>query len=85
MTMRRRKLTTGEIDILRIIQEEYGSQNTEQNVFFTDSDEAALFVKAPDGTTPIMVVLTNLAAWRKDGTIASDDELRKEWLRVPHN
>jgi hypothetical protein len=24
----------------------------------------------------------NLAAWRADGTIASDDELRSEWLRL---
>jgi hypothetical protein len=32
-----------------------------------------------------MVVLTNLAAWRADGTIASDDALRREWLHVPGN
>ena len=27
-----------------------------------------------------MANLTNLAAWRADGTIASDDELKLEWL-----
>ena len=48
--------------MLRMIQEEYGPQNSEQEVFFTDADEAAIFVKAQDGTTPILVVLTNLAA-----------------------
>lgn len=83
--MKQRKLTAEEINILKIIQQEYGSQNTEKDVFFTDNDEAAIFVKASDGTTPVMVVLTNLAAWRKDGTITSDDELRNEWLRAKSN
>jgi hypothetical protein len=83
--MKRRKLSAGEAEILRLVQEEYGTQNTEQDVFFTDADEAALFVKGRDGTSPIMVVLTNLAAWRKDGTIASNDALREEWLRVPRS
>ena len=81
--MKRRNLTVAEADILRIVQEVYGPQNTEQEVFFTDANEAAIFVKAPDGTSPTMVVLTNLAAWRQDGTIASDDALRKDWLHVP--
>jgi hypothetical protein len=67
-----------------MVQEEYGPQNTEQEVFFSEADEAVLFVKARDGTSPIAVVLTNLAAWRQDGTIANDDELRKEWLHVNH-
>ena len=65
-----------------MIQEEYGPQNTEKEVFFSEADEAALFVKARDGTSPLMVVLTNLAAWRQDGTIANDDALRSEWLRA---
>ncbi len=83
LPMRLRPLTKGEADILRIIQEEHGSQNTEQEVFFTDADEAAIFVKGRDGTTPVMVVLTNLATWRKDGTIASDEALKRDWLHVP--
>jgi hypothetical protein len=65
-----------------MIQDGYGPQNTESDVFFTEADEAALFVKATDGTLPLMVVLTNLAAMREDGTIASDDELKVRWLRL---
>lgn len=83
--MKRRMLTEGETAILRMIQEAYGPQNTAEDVFFTDADEAALFVKAPDGTNPLMVVLTNLAAWREDGTISNDDVLRREWLHDPRS
>jgi hypothetical protein len=79
--MRRRDLTSGEAGILRIVQEGYGSQNTVDEVFFTDADEAAIFVKASNGTSPLMANLTNLAAWRADGTIPSDEELKTDWLR----
>ncbi len=82
--LNRRPLTPEEADILRMVQEGFGLQNTEEDVFFTDADEAAIFVKARDGTNPVMVVLTNLAAWRADGTISSDDELKRDWLRVGH-
>ena len=80
--MRRRNLTAGEAAILTMIQQGYGSQNTADEVFFTDADEAALFVKASNGTSPVMANLTNLAAWRADGTISSDEELKREWLRL---
>ena len=80
--MKRRTLTIGETEILRMVQEEYGPQNTEKEVFFSEADEAVLFVKARDGTSPIMVVLTNLAVWRQDGTIADDEVLRREWLHT---
>src|SRR6266849_4309947 len=62
--MRRRDLTSGESGILKMIQEGYGSQNTVDEVFFTDADEAALFVKASNGTSTLMANLTSLAAWR---------------------
>jgi hypothetical protein len=65
-----------------MIQEGYGPQNTVDAVFFTNSDEAALFVKAADGTSRVMANLTNLAAWRADGTIGSDEDLRKHWLHL---
>jgi hypothetical protein len=78
--MTRRKLTDEENKILRMIQEEYGFQNTEQDVFFSDKDDAVIFVKASDGTMPIMIVLTNLVLFRKEGIIASDEELRSKWL-----
>jgi hypothetical protein len=79
--MRRRKLTGGEDAILRIIQQGHGPQNTADAVFFTDTDEAAIFVKASDGTSPLMANLTNLAEWREGGTI-SDEELKRQWLRL---
>jgi hypothetical protein len=80
--MSRRDLTTVEAGILRMIQEGYGLQNTADDVFFTGSDEAVISVKASDGSSRVMANLTNLAAWRSDGTIPSDDELRKSWLRL---
>jgi hypothetical protein len=80
--MRRRDLTLAEAGILRIVQEGYGLQNTVDEVFFTDADEAAIFVKASNGTSPLMANLTNLAAWRLDGTIPSDEELKRDWLRL---
>jgi hypothetical protein len=80
--MRRRDLTPEEAKILRVIQEGYGSQNDDDAVFFTNFDEAALFIKTSVGTSPMMANLTNLAAWRADGTIASDEELKKDWLRL---
>ncbi|HXM98944.1 MAG TPA: hypothetical protein VN982_10745 [Candidatus Dormibacteraeota bacterium] len=66
-----------------MIQDGYGLQNTTAGVLFTDADEAAIFVKASNGTSPLMANLTNLAAWRADGTIPSDEELKKAWLRLP--
>jgi hypothetical protein len=80
--MRRRDLTPAEAGILRMVQEGYGLQNTVDEVFFTDADEAALLVKASNGRSPLMANLTNLAAWRADGTIPNDDELRRGWLRL---
>ena len=65
-----------------MVQEGYGLQNTVDEVFFTDADEAAIFVKAANGTSPLMANLTNLAAWRADGTIPSDEELKADWLRL---
>ncbi len=79
---RRRDLTPGEASILTIIQQGYGSQNTIYEVFFSDSDEAYIFVKSPDGTTPLMANLTNLAAFRADGTISSEEDLKRKWLRL---
>jgi hypothetical protein len=80
--VRRRDLTAGEAAILGMIQKGYGPQNTADEVFFTNADQAAIFVKASDGTSPVMANLTNLAEWRADGTISSDEELKKSWLRL---
>ena len=80
--MRRRELTSGEAAILEIIQQGYGPQNSADQVFFTDANEATIFAKGRDGTSGVMANLTNLAAWRADGTISSDEDLRKKWLRL---
>ena len=80
--MRRRDLTPAEAGILRMIQEGYGLQNTRDEVFFTEADEAVIFVKASDGSSRVMANLSTLAAWRADGTIPSDEELRRDWLRL---
>jgi len=65
-----------------MIQEGYGLQNTADEVFFTEADEAVIFVKASDGSSRVMANLSNLAAWRADGTIPSDEVLRRDWLRL---
>jgi hypothetical protein len=75
-----RKLTAGESAVLAIIRDRFGDRNTPDEVFFTDTDEAALFIKAPDGVSVAAANLTNLAAWRADGTIATEEELKTEWL-----
>ena len=80
--MRRRNLSAAETAILRVIQQGHGPQNTADEVFFTDAGEAAIFVRASNGTSRFMANLTNLAAWRADGTISSDEELKRDWLQL---
>lgn len=80
--MPKRILTDGETSVLTIIQQGYGPHNTIDKVFFSPADEAVMFVKLSNGNSIVMANLSNLAAWRADGTIASDDELRTKWLRL---
>jgi len=47
-----------------------------------EGDEATLWVTDDTGTTVLMANLTNLASWRRDGTITSEGELKREWLRI---
>ncbi|HEY6306687.1 MAG TPA: hypothetical protein VI488_09560, partial [Candidatus Angelobacter sp.] len=68
--------------VLTIIQQGFGPQNSVDKVFFTNANEAVILVKSSDGTSAVMANLSNLAAWRADGTISSDDQLRQEWLRL---
>jgi hypothetical protein len=82
--LKRRELTPGERAILDMIQVGYGPQNTEEKVFFSDKDDAVIFVVARDGTSTLCAVLTKLAAWRADGTIASDQDLVCEWLQLKY-
>jgi len=80
--MPRRVLTEGETAVLTIIQQGYGPHNSIDRVFFSPADEAVMFVRLSNGNSIVMANLSNLAAWRADGTIASDDELRTRWLRL---
>jgi hypothetical protein len=41
-----------------------------------------ILVKASDGASLMMTSLTNLAAWRANGTIPSDEELKADWLQL---
>jgi hypothetical protein len=77
-----RVLSAGEIAVLTIIQQGYGPQNSAGEVLFTEEGQAVIWVKASDGKSPLMANLTNLAAWRADGTISSDEELKSQWLRL---
>ena len=75
----RRALTPEEAFILSQIQQMYGAHNSQDQVFFSDRDEAALFVVDRNGVTGLLV-LTNLAHMLADGTIPSVEELRSKWL-----
>ena len=77
----RRDLTDVERFVLREVQACWGEQNTVDEVFFTDRDEAALFVLAADGSDPVMVVLTNLGRWHNDGVISL--EALREQIKGP--
>lgn len=68
---RRRSLTPGEVSVLRDVRAFWGPQNTESDVFVSDSDEAVLFVRARDLSQPLCIVLTNLARWRDDKTLST--------------
>jgi hypothetical protein len=79
-TLASRPLSEGELQILREIQELYGPQNSKERVFFSDDDEAVIFVEDTGGRAVLCAVLTNLAAMCKDGTIESRESLRDKWL-----
>jgi hypothetical protein len=78
----RRSLTQGEQFVLGQIQDIYGLQNEESEVFFSDLDEAVIFVMDRTGVNLGVVVLTNVAQMYEDGTITSLDELRRDWLKA---
>ena len=80
--MPKRILTDGETSVLAIIQQGYGPHNSSDRVFFSPANEAVMFVRLSNGMSIVMANLSNLAAWRADGTISSDDELRTKWLRL---
>jgi hypothetical protein len=83
MTNRSRELTPGENEVLSMIQEMYGEQNTTDMVFFVeDPSEAVIFIKDKSGESVMMVNLTNLSAWRAVGSISSNEKLKTKWLSI---
>ena len=80
--MNRRELSAGEAAILALIQAHYGTWNAETDVTFSEAGDAVIFVKDAEGSMVLMVNLTNLAAWRADGTISTEKELLVDWLEV---
>ena len=77
-----RTLTSGESRILKLIQTHYGRQNSGGSITWSVGDEATLWVTDGTGASVLMVNLTNLASWRLDSTIASDEDLLRDWLQV---
>jgi hypothetical protein len=76
-----RELTSGENEVLIVIQEMYGEQNTKDMICFVgEPSEAVIFIQEKGGESVMMANLTNLSAWRADGSISSNDELKTKWL-----
>ena len=66
----RRDALVSELKVLLVPKD----PNDQKNVILeiragTGGDEAVLFVRAPDGSTPVAIVLTNLAAWFQEGAL----------------
>jgi hypothetical protein len=80
--MKKRILTDGEIAVLAIIEQGYGPQNCVERVCFSAANEAVIFVKLKNGMNTLLANLSDLAARRANGAIASDDELKTKWLRL---
>jgi hypothetical protein len=57
--------------------------NTYKEVFFSDNNEAWIFIRDIYGTPGMASNLTNLGNWLEDGTIANEEELRNDWLSIP--
>jgi uncharacterized protein (DUF2249 family) len=76
-----RELTPSEAEVLAIIEAHYGPQDLARAISWAN-DEAQLWVRDQTGETVLVASLTNLAEWRATGVIASDDELRRDWLRI---
>jgi len=78
----KRSLTTDERKILEYIQDLYGEQNSEEDVFFTEKDQAVIFVKDINGIKGICVVLTNVAEFAKLDNLTRE-EICKQYLLIP--
>jgi hypothetical protein len=77
----RRPLSSDETGVLREVQDFWGPQNDESAVLIDESGEAYILVLATDGSSPVMVNLTNVGAWLRDGTITI--ATAREWVQGP--
>ena len=77
----RRPLSPDEVGVLIEIQDFWGSQNRAPDVFINDSGDAVIFVSAKDGSSPVMINLTNLGAWLRDETMTV--ATMREWVQGP--
>ena len=78
-TKPKRTVTDAELTILNLIQRLYGQQNTANDIFISDRDEAVIFVKDTNGTLGLCVVLTNVARWSSDEKL-SEDQICEKYL-----
>ena len=76
----KRPLTFGEADVLRIVEEEYGPQNLDQNLSFTPANCAELVVKSSGGQMVTAICLTSFALSVDRGEV-DEQELRNDWIR----
>jgi hypothetical protein len=84
MASSRRILTTGESHILDLLRDYYGPANNADAVFFTDRDEAVIFVTDCNGIAGMAVNLTNVALFQQMDNL-SDEETIEQWLRIPES
>lgn len=77
-----RQLTEEENRVLEMIRAHYGPQNTPESITWVNDDEATLWVRDATGAMVLMAHVTNLANWRLDGIIPTDEELRRDWLQI---
>jgi hypothetical protein len=76
-----RALHPHELEVLALVQTEWGPQNTEQSIQFVASGEAQLWVHDRSGDTVLFLSVTNLADWHRDGSLTREKLL--ESIRGP--
>jgi hypothetical protein len=82
MAQPRRPLTADEARILGVLRDHYGPANDVDAVFFTDRDEAIIFVKDRNGVSGICVNLTVVPMMQQLEGVADLDVFEK-YLRPP--
>lgn len=70
--------------MLAEVQSLYGPTNSEARVFFSDQDDAVILAGYSPEDAVMVVVLTTLALMLEQGMIFSIEELRTDWLTIPH-